>query len=129
MYDKLTCRARFVAGGNTTDPPVSLTYSSVVSRDSFRIDFPLGSLNDIDIWACYIGNAYLNEKFREKIWTKSGTKFGNDKGKVMIVIRNVYGLKSSGAAWRSMLAKMLLYLGYKLSISDMGAWMNPENKP
>jgi len=34
-----TRKARFVAGGHKTDPPTSLTYSSVVSRDSVRIGF------------------------------------------------------------------------------------------
>jgi hypothetical protein len=32
-----TRKARFVAGGHKTDPPTSLTYSSVVARDSVRI--------------------------------------------------------------------------------------------
>ena len=40
----------------------------------------------------------MNAKCREKIWTKAGTEFGSDKGKVMIIIRALYGLKSSGAA-------------------------------
>ena len=30
----LTRKARFVAGGHLTEPPASITYSSVVSRDS-----------------------------------------------------------------------------------------------
>ena len=40
----------------------------------------------------------------EKIWTKAVTKFGNDKGKVMIVIRDMYILKSSGKLWLAMIA-------------------------
>jgi hypothetical protein len=35
----LTRRARFVAGGHMTEAPASITYSSVVSRDSVRIAF------------------------------------------------------------------------------------------
>ncbi len=34
-----THRAHYVAGGHMTDLPTSLTYSSVVSRDSMRIAF------------------------------------------------------------------------------------------
>jgi hypothetical protein len=34
-----TRKARFVAGGHTTDTPGSITYSSVVSRDSVRLAF------------------------------------------------------------------------------------------
>ena len=41
-----TRKARFVAGGHKTDPPTSLTYSSVVARDSVRIGFLIAALND-----------------------------------------------------------------------------------
>ena len=36
-----TRKARFVAGGHMTDPPASMTYSSVVSREMVRIDLLL----------------------------------------------------------------------------------------
>ena len=42
-------KARFVAGGHVTAPPTSLTYASVVSRESVRIAFLLAALNDLDI--------------------------------------------------------------------------------
>jgi hypothetical protein len=42
-----TRKARFVAGGHMTDPPSTLTYSSVVSRDSVRIAFLLAALNGV----------------------------------------------------------------------------------
>ena len=62
----------------------------------------------------------------EKIWTKAVTKFGNDKGKVMIVIRDMYILKSSGKLWLAMIAEMLLELGYRPSRVDMDVRMNNE---
>jgi hypothetical protein len=73
---EFTRKARYVAGGHMTDPPATLTYSSVVSRDSVRIAFLLAALNDIDILACDIGNAYLNASPREKVYTTAGPKFG-----------------------------------------------------
>ena len=97
MNGKFTRKARFVATEYTTDPPASLTYYSVFSRYRARIAFNIAYINDIYIWACDIGNTYLNEKLREKIWMKASTEFENDKGKVMIVIRAMYGLKSSGS--------------------------------
>ena len=56
-----------VAEGHTTEPPSSITYSSVVSRESVRIVFLLASLNDLDIFAYDTGNAYLNAKRRDKL--------------------------------------------------------------
>jgi hypothetical protein len=58
--DNLTRKARFVAGGHTTKTPASITYSSVVSRDSVRIAFLLAALNGIDVCVADVGNAYLN---------------------------------------------------------------------
>jgi hypothetical protein len=43
--DGLTRKARLVAGGHTTKPPESLTYASVVSRDSVRLAFLIAKLN------------------------------------------------------------------------------------
>ena len=49
MDGKFTRKARFVAGGHTTNPPPSITYSSVVARDTVRIAFVIAALNDLDI--------------------------------------------------------------------------------
>ena len=77
----------------------SLTYSIFVSRYGAQIAFTIAALKNLDVWACDIGNSYLNTKYRENLWKKAGTKFVNDKGKVVIVIRAVFGWKSNGAAW------------------------------
>ena len=69
MDGKFTRKARLVADGHTTEPPSSITYSSVVSRESVMTAFLLESLNELDILACDIGNEYLNAKYREKLWT------------------------------------------------------------
>ena len=53
------------------------------------------ALNDIDLQAADIENAYLTAPCREKIWTRAEPEFGMDEGKVFIVVRALYGLKSS----------------------------------
>ena len=86
-----------------TDTPVGLCYSSVVSRFSIRIAFLIAALNDLDILACDISNAYLNAPCRERIWFVAGLECGKSlEGKVMKLVRVLYGLKSSGASWRKM---------------------------
>ena len=47
----------------------------------------------------------------------------------MIVMRDLYCLKSSGSAWRAMIDEMLLDLGYKPSIADMDVRMKTETNP
>jgi hypothetical protein len=71
-----TRKARFVAGGHMTDTPSSITYSSVVSRESVKIAFLIAALNDLDIMLCDIGNAYLNAPCCEKIWFVAGPECG-----------------------------------------------------
>ncbi len=93
-----TRKARFVAGGHMTDPPSSINYSSVVSRDSVWIAFMLASLNGLSLSATDIGNAYLNAEAREKVYTTAGPEFGAElEGKNVLIVRALYGLKSSGA--------------------------------
>ena len=67
-----TRKASFVANGSTTEAPVAICYSSGVSRDSIRIAFLIAVLNELDIFACDIGSAYLNAPCQEKIWFKAG---------------------------------------------------------
>ena len=71
-----TRKAQFVAGGHMTEAPNSLTYLSVVSRESIKIAFLVTALNDLDIMSCDIGNAYLNAPCREKIWFVAGAECG-----------------------------------------------------
>ena len=73
--------------------PSSITYSSVVSRDSVRICLKFAALNDFDTQSEKIENAYLTAPCREKIWTRDGPKFGQDEGKVFIIVMKLYGLK------------------------------------
>jgi len=72
----LTRKVRFIAGGHKTNPPKDLTYTSVVSRDSIRIAFLIAALNDLDVLAADVQNAYLNAPTKEKVWTKAGLEFG-----------------------------------------------------
>ena len=55
-------KARLVADGHKTDSPSSVTYSSVVSRDSVHICLLIAALNDLDLQAADIENAYLLAK-------------------------------------------------------------------
>lgn len=129
MDGNFTRKARLVAGGHVTETPASITYSSVVSRDSVRTAFMLAALNDLDVFAADVGNAYLNAPCREKIWTVAGLEFGSDTGKVMLVVRALYGLKSSGAACAAMLSQTLTELGYSSSRADRNVWLKRASKP
>jgi hypothetical protein len=71
-----TRKARFVAGGHKTEPPSSITYARVVSRESVRIVFLMAALNDLDVMAADIQGVYLNAPCRENVYTICGPEFG-----------------------------------------------------
>ena len=118
-----------MAGGHTTETPSTLTYSSVVSRDSVRKILLVAALNGLNIMACDIQNAYLTVDCREKIWTIAGPEFGSEKGTPMVIRKALYGLKSSGAAFRAHLAETLYNIGFKSSKADPDVWLKPAVKP
>lgn len=122
-------KARLVADGHKTKPPKSVTYSSVVSRDSVRICLLLAALNDLEVQAADIENAYLTADCREKCWTMGGKEFGSNAGKPFIIRKALYGLKSSGAAFREHLAQRLDEIGFKSSTADPDVWLRPATKP
>ena len=122
-------KSRLVAGGNTTKPPETITYASVVSRETFRIALMLEALNGLEVKVADIHNSYITAPVTEKIWTVLGKGFGQDDGKREIIGRAIYGLKSAGAAFRNHLADCMKHLGYTPCCADPYIWLKPMVRP
>jgi hypothetical protein len=88
-----------------------------------RLAFLIAGLNNLDVLAGDMTNAYLNALCREKIWFEGGVETGEDRGKVLIKARALYGLKSSGAAWRADLAATLRDMNFTSSQADPDVWI------
>jgi len=130
IYDvkfDLTRKARYVGGGHRTQVPASMTYSSVVSRDSVRIMFLVAALNELDVRMCDIGNAYLQAETRERLWFEAGAEWGSKQGCPVIIVRALYGLKSSGAEWKKTFASYIKHtLGYEPCVgADDNVYLKP----
>jgi hypothetical protein len=125
----LVRKARFVAGGHRTDPPVGFVYSSVVTRESVCIMFLIAALNGLEILGADVQNAYINTKTDEKVYTTAGPRFGSNQGRPAIIVRALYSLKSSGARWRDHLAAILKEIGFISSKADPDVWMRQAIKP
>ena len=72
----------------------------------------------MEILACDVGNAYLYAPYREKVWFQGRLKTGPDCGKILVVTRALYGLKSSRASWRAILGDAIKNLGFESSVAD-----------
>ena len=88
-------KARLVAGGHVTDPPSTITYVSVVSRETVRISLTLTDLNYLPVKVADNQNADTTSPATEKIWKVLGQEFGVDAGRKDIVVQALYGLKSA----------------------------------
>ena len=86
-------KARYVASGHEISTPAIMTYASVVSRESVRIALTIAALNDLEVMASDVKNAFLTAPCDEKVWTILGPEFGEDEGKKAIIVRALYGLK------------------------------------
>ena len=82
-----------------TKAPLTVTYASVVSRETVRISLTIAALNNLRAKCGDVLNAYITTPVIKLIWTTLGTKFGDDQGKTEIVVRALNGLKFSGPAF------------------------------
>jgi Reverse transcriptase (RNA-dependent DNA polymerase) len=108
-----------VAGGNWTVNDKEDIYPGVVCMDTVRIGFFLGRLYCLSCCACDIGNAFLYEKTKEKVYISAGPEFETKlNGKTLIIDKSLYGLKTSAARFHDHLAESLLRLGFKKTKHD-----------
>ena len=110
----MTHKAQYVAGGHLTDVPTHTTYSITLIRDIVFIGFLIAALNNLEVLAGDIQNAFFEAPTNEKILFYAGDECKADKYKVVIVVRALDGLKSSALQFRNCLAETLgNRLGYK----------------
>ena len=91
--------------------------------------FLLVALHDTKILSADIQNAYLNAAVKEKIYTIAGKVFGPKfEGRPVLIVRALYGLRSSGKAFRDYLANNLREMGNSSSKADPDLWMKADTK-
>ena len=116
-------KARLVAGGHLTDTPVDSVYSSVVSLRGIRMLAFIAEHNDLELWATDIGNAYLESYTKEKVFVIAGAEFGERAGHTLLIVKALYGLKSSGLRWSQRFADVLRDMGFFQSRAERDIWM------
>ena len=76
-----------------TEAPATITYSSLVCRETVRITLMIAALNDFDFNTADILNACVQAPVIEKVWTILDLEFGKDTRKSAEIIKALYGLK------------------------------------
>ena len=121
-------RARLVANGNMTEVPVESVYSGVVSLRGIRLVTFLSELNGLNLWATDISSAYLLSYTKEKLYIVAGPEFGELQGHNLVIIRSLYGLRTSGARWHERFADCLREEGFFPCRAEPDIWMRKNGK-
>ena len=103
-----------------------VTCASVVSCETVRIALLIAALNDLEVKTGDVQNAYITAPVKEKGWTILGAKFGQDAGSKALIVRAMYGLKSSGSAFRAHLGECKSGLGYSPCLDDPDLWYKEQ---
>jgi len=99
--------------------------------DSTRLLNVIAKAQGLKVLARDMGNAYLNAETNERAYCVCGLEFGPDmEGRIAIIKKGLYGLKSSGAQWHAHFAKTLYTLGFNPTRFDPDVWykLREDNK-
>ena len=83
----------------------------------------LGKLNNLDIWGADIGNAYLEAFTDEKLYIVAGPEFQELEQYILIFLKALYGLKSSGRLWAEVIHNILRDIEFLPSKADSCIWL------
>ena len=105
------------------------TYVGLVSKESVRIAFTYAALNGLDVWAADVQNTFLQAPCSKKYYTVCGPEFGSEFiGKLAIIVRAAYGLKSAGSGFWNHLRDCMEHLGYESYKADPDVWMRSATR-
>ena len=83
----------------------------------------LGKLNHLELWGADIGNAYLEAFTDEKLYIVAGPEFHELEGYILIFLKALYGLKSSGKRWAEVIHGILRDMKILPSKADPCIWL------
>ena len=106
-------KARLVAGDHLTPDPIDSICPGVVSTRSLRLSIFLAKLNNMKVWGAEIGNTYLEATTKEKLYIVAGPEFEELQGRMLVIHKALYGLKSSGLRWSQKIHDIILELNFR----------------
>ena len=116
-------KARLVADGHLTTERIENIYSGEVSLRNLRLVIFLGKLNHLDLWGADIGNAYLEAFTDENLYIVAGPEFQELEGYILIFLKALYGMKSSGKRWAEVINGILRDMKVLPSKADPCIWL------
>ena len=91
-----------------------------------RLALLIGELNHLQVQVGDIGNAYLEAYTSEKVCFIAGPEFKDMQGHLLVIVKALYGLRTSGARFHERFMDTLQDLGFTPSLNDSDLWLRPQ---
>jgi len=120
-------KARIVAKGYSQVEGLDYdeTFAPVTRYDSLRLIIALALHLGLDISQADIKSAFLNGDLNEEVWMMPLPGIGLD-GKVLCLLKSLYGLKQAALAWFERLSSALAELGFLSCSFDLCVFISPD---
>ena len=124
-----TRKDRRVKDEHRTPNPTAPNYAEVVSGESIHILLTHTAVHIVSTKASNIRNAYLQAPTSNKNYIICGPEFGiENEGKRAVIVRALYGGKSSGSDFWHHLRSCMDHLDFELSKADTDVWMRRSTR-
>ena len=118
-----TRKARWVLDGHKTPDLIGSTYAGLVSRESVHIALTYVALNDLDVFAANIWNAYLQAPSSQKDYIICGPEFGVENiGRTALIHCALYYGKAAGRDFRNHLCSCMEFLNFNNWPTNRVSW-------
>ena len=125
-------KARVVAKGYSQVEGVDYdqTFSPTVRFESIRQMVALGASKGMHMHQMDVTTAFLYAPLKEEVYMEQpeGTVLPGSEGKVMRLLKCLYGLKQSPRQWNILIDTVLKQLGFSRLKSDFGIYMKGEGE-
>ena len=116
-------KARLTIGGHVVDAAGISTRSTVVKTISVRLIDLICHRDGLTLKHGDVGNAFITAPCMEKIYSRATPEFGERCDAIVTLNKALYGLRTSGRAFRNTFADFLRQLGFFPTRYDRDVWM------
>ena len=124
--EKLKLRARLVTNGQRQKHGIDYaeTFAPTTNMTTIRTVLCIAAHRDWEIHQIDVKSAYLNAQLHDDIYMRAppGYLKSADLGKVLKLLRSLYGLKQAGFEWSEELERFFLDAGYTRSQVDQAVY-------
>lgn len=94
------------------------TFAPVIKMSSVRLFFALASILRLKLLHGDVPNAYVKGQLKELIFMKPPVELNVEPGKVLRLLKPLYGLKQSGRCWNHAIDQFIRSIGFERSRLD-----------